>query len=336
MVDIIAVPGGNNSPDSSNKSSAKSLTDAEKFRELMQVKESQEKQKKKKKQAAEEDAEKKADRTAAQGTARKKAENPARLILPKGPKIEKVGESEKKQQQHKKRSEEIDPLIPTEESAEVLPTAKIDSSEILEETSNLVETATPPPVPPQPSASFEEEKKTESEESPEKEMQISAEKHAKPQEKKETHKPLEQAAFTAPEPTAPSFLSSPSVAAPGYSLLSPEVLALFEKLASVILVMQNSGKTEMTVTLNPQEFPSFKGASIVIEAYASAPGEFNIRLQGEPQAVSLFNANLAKLNSAFQNGKYGFRVRRLEAELDNTTSRIERKKSITDEQEGES
>src|SRR6185436_11465389 len=61
---------------------------------------------------------------------------------------------------------------------------------------------------------------------------------------------------TLPAATPPgiSFLAPTSELPPAYTLLPAPVLALFEKMVSTILVLQNSGITETTIHLNTQEF----------------------------------------------------------------------------------
>ena len=79
-------------------------------------------------------------------------------------------------------------------------------------------------------------------------------------------------------------------------------------------VMNLSGMTETVVTLNAPQFASsvFFGSQIIIQEFSSAPKQFNIQLNGTPQATALFQGNATDLMAAFQQGNFGFRVHRLE------------------------
>jgi hypothetical protein len=103
-------------------------------------------------------------------------------------------------------------------------------------------------------------------------------------------------------------------ALPSYTHLHPQVMEIFDRMVGVMTVMNMSGMTETTITLNAPQFASsvFFGTQIIIQEYSTAPQAFNIQLNGSPQAVALFQGNADDLMAAFQAGNYNFRVNRLE------------------------
>lgn len=107
---------------------------------------------------------------------------------------------------------------------------------------------------------------------------------------------------------------TPPEAMPPYANLHPEVMELFDRMVGVMTVMTMSGISETTFTLNTPQFASsvFFGTQIIIQEFSTAPKAFNIQLNGNPQAVALFQGNADDLMAAFQAGTYNFRVNRLE------------------------
>jgi len=124
---------------------------------------------------------------------------------------------------------------------------------------------------------------------------------------------------------APFSIDSPTPAQgalPTYTTFSPAVLEMFDKMVGSISVLQeSSGERKTTITLTSPNFASsaFYGAEIVIEEDLHlAPGQYNIRLVGSPEAVSLFQAKSDDLLAAFQSGNYNFKVQRLETAIQTT------------------
>lgn len=119
----------------------------------------------------------------------------------------------------------------------------------------------------------------------------------------------------------PFLLDTSSVAstAPAYTTLSPALLEMFDKMVGTISVLQETqGERKTTVTLTSPNFSSsvFYGAEIVIEEDLHlAPGQYNIKLIGSPEAVNLFQSKQNDLMAAFQSGSYNFRVQRLETAI---------------------
>ncbi len=113
------------------------------------------------------------------------------------------------------------------------------------------------------------------------------------------------------------------------SYVSPQVQNLFAQMVSTVVVMQQKGITTTQVELNSPYFEKsiFRGAVISIDRYSTAPGSFNIRLSGSPEAVQLFEKNIPTLQAAFERGRFSFRVSRLESSLKGEKHLIQRKSS---------
>jgi hypothetical protein len=99
-----------------------------------------------------------------------------------------------------------------------------------------------------------------------------------------------------------------------YAIMNPQVQDIFDRMVGVMTVMQASGMTETTITLNAPQFASsvFFGTQIIIQEFSTAPQAYNIQINGSAQAVALFQGNAEDLMAAFQSGNYNFRVNRLE------------------------
>lgn len=106
----------------------------------------------------------------------------------------------------------------------------------------------------------------------------------------------------------------PPTPPPPYTAMTSQVLDLYERMVGVMTIMTDSKMTETVITLNSPQFASsvFYGTQIIIQEYASAPKAFNIQLNGNPQAVAMFQGNADELMAAFQYGNYNFKVNRLE------------------------
>ncbi|MBS0605726.1 MAG: hypothetical protein JSR57_02140 [Verrucomicrobia bacterium] len=113
------------------------------------------------------------------------------------------------------------------------------------------------------------------------------------------------------QPDMPVAESTPP---PAYTAMNSYVLDLFERMVGVMTIMTDSKMTETVITLNAPQFASsvFYGTQIIIQEYASAPKAFNVQLNGNPEAVALFQGNADDLMAAFQYGNYNFRINRLE------------------------
>ncbi len=99
--------------------------------------------------------------------------------------------------------------------------------------------------------------------------------------------------------------------------LSPEVQALFEKMASAMIVMQTSGEAETTLFLDSPQFASsiFYGTQITIREFSTAPKAFNVEIISSPSAIGVIDPCKNDLLSAFQNGHFNFSIQRFDTFL---------------------
>lgn len=320
-------PAGPINPVNPPKSSEPVQPGSDKFKELMKIDSSAEKQKKKKKRHQETQEENKAKLQAGPAEPEKTADSKK---VEKYPKVQKVGESEKQQTRHGKRSEETTTELAREEAAALAQTrvnppleftqtdkAKAEDQSVVQAASTSAQTHK------EIEQIFQEEEQlVQKQESAEAFKTVAAQK----EESKKEATPL-------PPPPAsstlgPLFLPPGSAAPPAYALLDAQTLALFEKMISVISILKDSGVTETTIHLISPEFANSQlyGSQVIIREYSSAPLTYNIEFMGNPQAARLFQKNLSQLRSAFNDPKYRFRVNRLEASISNEEyRRVERK-----------
>lgn len=111
----------------------------------------------------------------------------------------------------------------------------------------------------------------------------------------------------APAPTAPS----------PYAQMSPQVLALFERMVGVMTIIQTTGVTETVMTLNARQFASsvLYGSQIVIREFSTAPTSFNVEFIGSPEALALVQQNIPGLMGAVQQGNFNFTINRFDVKL---------------------
>ncbi|MGR3911700.1 MAG: hypothetical protein QRY71_00100 [Candidatus Rhabdochlamydia sp.] len=275
--------------------------DSTQFQDLMKVKESEEKQKKKKKRPQEfEEEQKSASRT------RLAAENKKVKSL----KTQSDSTLENRGYKRVLKSTFLEAAAKERALRELSQSQEKELSQagILEEKVTLSETV-----------SLRQEEAVVMQETPPLSQPLPLQAYSETPLQKERKKPVTPAALNPPPSQEPLlfFLSPPAVKAPTYTLLSPEALALFEKMVSVMTVMHTSGITETTIHLNPEEFSysSFQGTQIVIREYSSAPLMYNIELLGNAAAVTLFKKNLSSLENSFKEGKRKYKINRLEVSL---------------------
>jgi hypothetical protein len=110
---------------------------------------------------------------------------------------------------------------------------------------------------------------------------------------------------------------------------------LFDRMVGVMTVMNLSGMTETVVTLNAPQFASsvFFGSQIIIQEFSTAPKQFNIQLNGTPQAIALFQGNASNLMATFSQGNFGFRVHRLQTGNIEEKPLFKRKEKISGDKE---
>ena len=85
----------------------------------------------------------------------------------------------------------------------------------------------------------------------------------------------------------------------GMDPLSPDMAALVDKMVHFIKLESQKGVDTTTVMIDI-EGSVFNGSEIIIDHYDTAPHSFNLRLSGQTEAVDLFNANLASLQTSLQ------------------------------------
>lgn len=324
-----ANPTGPVNPVNQGRSAEPVKPGSDKFKDLMKIDSSAEKQKKKKKRSEETSEEEKAQLPAGPAASEKEAESVKKAQ--KYPKIQKIGESEKKQTKHEKRSEETTSELAREEAAATTqaPKKPVQALEITQSAQEETVAKTSDytaEIQKELEHAIEEEEQAVQEE---KEVEQTFKKIAT--RKEEPKKAAAQQPPGAPSSTTlgPLFLSPATPTAPAYSLLDAQTLALFEKMVSVITILKDSGITETTINLNTPEFANsqFYGAQIIIREYSTAPLTYNIELLGNPLAADLFQKNLTKLRSAFDDPKLRFRVNRLDSSISKEPHpRVERKK----------
>jgi len=131
-------------------------------------------------------------------------------------------------------------------------------------------------------------------------------------------------AYALPPPLCPitadvTIIQSAPVALP----VQQGVEALFEKMASCMLVMSTSHEQETTLVLDSPNFASssFFGTQITIREFSTAPKAFNIEILANPLALTMINASKNDLLTAFQRSNFNFTVHRLETHLEQTEQR---------------
>jgi len=122
--------------------------------------------------------------------------------------------------------------------------------------------------------------------------------------------PCSSTLLSACEPTS-------ATATQGVTALSAAMEAAFEKMASVMLVMNSSQEIETTFFLDNPQFASsvLFGTQITIREFSTAPKAFNIEILSNPQAIAAMQAGQAGLLAAFESSKFNFSVHRFETHI---------------------
>ncbi len=96
--------------------------------------------------------------------------------------------------------------------------------------------------------------------------------------------------------------------------LPPEIEAIFEKMASSMIVMSSSEETETTLFLdNPASL--FYGTKVTIREFSTAPKAFNVEITSFTPMVNVIESSKNDLLSAFQHGNFNFSIHRLETSI---------------------
>jgi len=149
----------------------------------------------------------------------------------------------------------------------------------------------------------------------------------KEEEKKEKSDGLE--VLMCPSPLM--FSSSGSSASAIQPMLTQEIEAIFEKMASCMVVMTSSGETETTMVMD-KPGSLFFGTQITIREFSTAPKAFNVEITSLAQALNAIELNKSSLLSAFQHGNFNFSVHRLETYLQNEERPVLHRKESSDQE----
>ena len=130
--------------------------------------------------------------------------------------------------------------------------------------------------------------------------------------------------------------SSASVITP-YTTLTADVEALYERMASAMIVMCSSRETETTLFLDNPHFASsqFFGSKITIREFSTAPKAFNIEIASTPNAIACLEAGKQDLLSAFQNGRFNFSVNRIDTHVQSEERPVLHRKESSDHDQQE-
>lgn len=114
--------------------------------------------------------------------------------------------------------------------------------------------------------------------------------------------------------------------------LSAAIEAVFEKMASCMIVMTTSHETETTLLLDNPQFASSAlfGTQITIREFSTAPKAFNIEIISNPAAVAMIEGSKNALLSAFQKGDFNFTVHRLETHFQSEDRPVFHRKESND------
>lgn len=127
-----------------------------------------------------------------------------------------------------------------------------------------------------------------------------------------------------------------SISATKITELSAEVEALFEKMASCMIVMNASNDVETTLFLDSANFASSSlfGTQITIKEFSTAPKTFNVEIISNPNAIAVIDAGKNSLLSNFQKGNFNFSIHRLDTHIEQNIDRpvFHRKESTDQEQ----
>jgi hypothetical protein len=302
------------------------------FQELMKVGNAGDQQKKKKKRREESEEQSKAELRS--GTAEPDKSVEGSKKAEKYPKIQKVGESEKKQPQQQKRPEETAAI--DEVAAANVNRQKLENINLDEVPSPALEKTEKPAI---YTGKIIQQQEVEKEVFALGEKEDEVKLTVRKQEKKESADiQASQTLIPASTTLGPSFIAPASSTAPGYTHLNTEMLALFEKMVSLIMVMQAKGDNETTIFLDTPEYASsfFSGAQITIKEFSTAPYVYNIEFLGNAQNAALFEKNSAGLRQAFDSEKRSYSINRIEGLIKGEKPVFQRKEKTSDKGKEES
>lgn len=105
--------------------------------------------------------------------------------------------------------------------------------------------------------------------------------------------------------------------------LSANMEALFEKMASHMMVMELTSETQTTLFLDQPQFEgsAFFGTKIIIKEFTAAPKTFNIEIISNPTAIGTIQKQQQSLLSVFAQGNFHFTVHRLDTQIEQDSNR---------------
>lgn len=128
-----------------------------------------------------------------------------------------------------------------------------------------------------------------------------------------------------------------SASAASSASLTPvaEIQALFEKMASTMLILHTEGSQETTFLLDSPQFASSSlfGTRITIKEFTTAPKVFNIEIASHQAGLHLLATHKDALLAAFESHKLPFSVHRLDMELHGVESSLAYHNANEDEQQ---
>ncbi len=126
------------------------------------------------------------------------------------------------------------------------------------------------------------------------------------------------------------------IAASQITALSSDLEALFEKMASQMIVMTTSYETSTTFFLEGPQFASstLLGTQIIIREFSTSPKAFNVEIISSPQAAAAIDASKNSFFSQLEKGNFNFTVHRLDTYVQHEEGRpvLHRKEEGNEEQ----
>jgi hypothetical protein len=140
----------------------------------------------------------------------------------------------------------------------------------------------------------------------------------------EEENPFVSCGFT-PQPLFIQGLSSVNTSSiQEVSLPSPLLEALFEKMASSMVIMTSSHEQQTSLVLDAPRFSSscLFGTRITITEFSTAPKAFNVEILSNPEALALIQESSLQLLATFDKGNFPFTINRFDTHLQPTRSRF--------------
>lgn len=118
-----------------------------------------------------------------------------------------------------------------------------------------------------------------------------------------------------PQPSLPGVSTSSSAVQTPPPVLPIALDALFETMASQMVIMTSSHEQTTTLVLDSDRFASspLAGAKITITEFRTAPQIFNVEISGAPSAVALIQQSQEALLRRIATGHFSFSIHRFEA-----------------------